>query len=218
MPLEIQQNELVQRIEKLEHQIRLMKRVGIAIAGVLALLFVLIRVQRHYQTSAQAFVLTDSKGQVRAKLAMLSEGPGLEMYAASGERRVELVGGGEDAALNLYVPGTTKQGAASVNLFQDEMVISSWRANPSMASLEMHSGAEGGSALLSMQSGAASLTLAGSGQDAPKVSLEINATDACTNVGGTREPSGGSLCFHSPDQPVLELANHKSGKTVHLAP
>jgi len=130
---------------------------------------VLIRVQHHYQDTAQAFVLTDSTGRVRGKLAMLSEGPGLELYAASGERRVALEAGGEDAALNLYIPVTAKKGAASVNLFQDDTLISSFKGNPLMSALEMHSLAEGGSALLSLQGGNASLSLAGSANAAPKV-------------------------------------------------
>lgn len=169
MSLETPENDLRERVEELERQLHRTRQIGIVLAGVLAACIVLIRVQHHYQDTAQAFVLTDSSGRVRGKLAMLSEGPGLELYAASGERRVALVGGGEDAALNLYIPVTATEGAAAVNLFQDDTLIASFKGNPAMSVLEMHSLADGGSARLSLQSGAASLSLAGSARETPKV-------------------------------------------------
>ena len=169
MSLDTPENDLRKRVEELERQLHRTRRIGIAVVAVLVVWTAFIRVQHHYQDTAQAFVLTDSTGRVRGKLAMLSEGPGLEMYAASGERRVALVGGGEDAALNLFIPVTAKKGAASVNLFQDDTLISSFKGNSSMSALEMHSLADGGSALLSLQGGAASLSLAGSANAAPKV-------------------------------------------------
>ena len=244
-------DRLAERLEKLEKQLRWIKRTAYVAAAVLAVLVLSYRLAHYRQVTAQEFVLTDSGGRVRAKLASFPEGPGLEVYAASGEPRVQLIGDGEDASLNLYIPATAGQGAASVNLFRDTTLMSSFRAEPSTVLLEMRSPHGHGIAALALRHGTTSLTLSGAGEDAPKVSLQTDATHACAALDGTVQPSAsGSLCLYSPGLPTLELADlrgnravlgisqtagltagkpqessaaslnleHKSGKSVHLAP
>jgi len=242
---------LAGRLEKLEKQLRWIRRIGYIAAAVLAVLVLSYRLARYRQVTAQEFVLTDSAGRVRAKLASFPEGPGLEVYAASGEPRVQLIGGGEEASLNLYIPATAGQGAASVNLFRDTALMSSFRAEPSTVSLEMHSPHGHGLATLALQHGTTSFTLNGASENAPKISLQTDATHACAALDGmAQRAASGSLCLYSPGLPTLELADlrgnravlgipqtagpspskpqessaaslaleHKSGKSVHLAP
>jgi hypothetical protein len=209
-------NELVvERLHKLQKEIRRIKRLGIGVTAALAALILLYRPVTHRQVSAQEFVLTDALGRVRARLAFFPDGPGLEIYGASGEPRVHLVGGGEEATLNLYIPVTAERGAASVNFFRDDTVVSSFRANPATSILEMHSAADGGAAFLSLQGGTASLTLSSAGEGTPKVSLETNENYACATLGGAHEPlAGGSLCLHAPGLPALELTDLKGNRAV----
>lgn len=251
-------DRLVERLEELEKQMRWIKRISLIVVALLAVLFVGYRMARYRQVTAQEFILTDTSGRVRAKLANFPEGPGLEVYAASGESRVQLIGGGEDATLSLYIPGTAAHGTASVNFFRETTLMSSFRASPSATLLEMHSSRGNGEAALAVQHGTTSLTLNGTGAGAPKVSLQTDATHARAALAGTDQPSGGtalpaaggSLCLYSPGLPALELTDlrgnravlgvpqtipegsdkaqensaaslnleHKSGKTVHLAP
>jgi len=250
--------KLFERVERLESQIRWIKRISVVAAGVLGVFVLGYRLARYRQVTAQEFILTDASGRTRARLANFPEGPGLEVYAASGERRVQLIGGGEEATLNLYIPETAGKGATAVNFFHGSVLMSSFRAAPGAAYLEMHSSRGNAEAALTLQHGTTSLTLIGSGAEAPKVSLQTDATHACAALAATDQPSAGvaqpaargSLCMFSPGLPELELADlrgnravlgipqttpagvnqaqensaaslnleHKSGKTVHLAP
>lgn len=216
MDPETQDNQLLaERLQKLQQEVCRLRRISISGAVLLTVLILLFRLQGNRQVSAQEFLLTDSAGRVRAKLAMLPEGPGLEIYAASGEPRVQLVGGGEEATLNLYIPVTATRGAASVNFFQDENVLSSFRANRAASFIEMHSAADNGAAILALQGGAASFKLSGAGDGAPGVSLDTDAAHACAALGGAAEASaGGSLCLHSPGLPVLELTDLAGNRAV----
>lgn len=216
MSIETREYErLAERLEKLEKQLRWIKRTGYVAAAVLAVLVLSYRLARYRQVSSQEFVLTDSAGRVRARLASFPEGPGLEVYAASGEPRVQLIGGGEEASLNLYTPATAGQGAASVNLFRDTALMSSFRAEPRTVLLEMHSPHGHGVATLALQHGTTSFTLSGAGEEAPKVSLQTDATHACAALGGTAQPAAsGSLCLYSPGLPTLELADLRGNRAV----
>jgi len=86
---------LAERLEEFQKEIRQIKQIGIAVVAVLVGFILVYRLERYRVVSAQEFVLTDSLGPARAKLAFFPEGPGLEVYAASGEPRVELIGGGD---------------------------------------------------------------------------------------------------------------------------
>jgi hypothetical protein len=204
-----------ERFQKLQKEIRWIKRLGIGVSAALAALFLLYRPLTYRQVSAQEFVLTDALGHARARLAFFPDGPGLEIYAASSEPRVHLVGGGEEATLNLYIPVTAEAGAASVNFFRNDTVMSSFRASSATSILEMHSAADGEAAFLSLQGGTASLTLSSAGEGTPKVSLETNENYACARLGGVHEPlAGGSLCLHSPGLPALELTDLAGSRAV----
>jgi hypothetical protein len=209
MNSETHENEsLAKRLEKLQTEIRWIKGIGIAAAAVVAGFILVYRHERYHSVTAQEFVLTDSLDRERAKLAFFPEGAGLEIYAASGEPRVQLVGGGEEATLNLNIPVTAVSGTASVNFFQDEALMATFRANPAAALLDIHPSADNGAATLSLQGGAVSLMLSGAGEGTPKASLETDATHACAALEGAAEPSAkGSLCLHSPGLPTLELTD-----------
>jgi hypothetical protein len=199
---------LNEKIAKLQTAIRWIKGIGIATAAVVAGLILVYRHERYRSVTAQEFVLTDSLGRERAKLALFPEGAGLEIYAASGEPRAQLVGGGEEATLNLYIPVTATRSAAAVNLLQNDALMATFRANPSTALLAMHPSGENGAATLSLRHGAALLTLTGAGEKPPKVSLETNATHACAALDEASQPSAKeALCLHSPDLPAVELTD-----------
>ena len=206
---------LVERLRKLEKQIWWIKRIGIASAAVLALLIIILRLVGYREMSAEAFVLRDSNGRARAKLAFFPQGPGLEIYAASGEPRVQLIGGGEDATLNLYIPVTTVRGKAAVNFFDENTALSSLQVGPAAAFLRMRSAANSGSATLSLQRGTASLALSGGGKNAPEVALDTDASRACAAVSGPAPPTAkGSLCVHSPGEPTIKLTDLSGNRSI----
>ncbi len=241
------------RVQHLEAEIRRMRQLGLGACALLILLLLGLRVADHHrfatgQLTAQTFTLADRQGQARAKLDIFPEGSGLEIYAANGERRAQLVGGGAQANLNLYLPVTAVQEAASINFLHDNRLLTSLRTDANGASLELHSKAANGSAILGMQGTTASLLLSGSDEKVPKLLLTANPTQACTALGGVEETTaGGSFCLHSPGLPSLELADvvgnravvgiphnsdlnmeegsaaslilkHKSGNKVHVTP
>lgn len=254
MNSEMRENELLTtRIHQLETEIRRLKEFGIAAVVLLALLFVLTRLYDHHRLSAdevvtRAVTLADGQGQTRAKLDVFPEGSGLEIYAPNGELRAQLVGAGAQANLNLYLPVTAVQEAASVNIFHDNRLLSSLRSDVNGASLELHSKAANGSAILNMQGTTASLLLSGADEKVPRLLLSADPNSACTALGGIEKTSaGGAFCLHAPGLPSLELADlvgnravvgiphsadlnlegdsaaslilkHKSGNKVHVTP
>lgn len=206
---------LTERLEKLQKEVRWIKRIGIAAAVVVASFLFVYHHERYRRVGAQEFVLTDTLGRERARLALLPEGAGLEIYAASGEPRVQLVGGGEEATLNLSIPVSAARGAAALNFLQNDALMATFRAGPANALLAMHPPADNGTATLSLKRGGASLTLKGPGDGAPQASLETDATHACAALGGTAEPSAkGALCLHSPGLPTLELTDLAGNRAV----
>ena len=221
MTPEIRENDvLAQRLQRLQHEVRRIKAVGISVATVLVIFIVLSRIQTHRKVNAekivtQDIVLTDSLGRTRARLTVFPEGSGLEVYAASGERRVQLLGRGEEASLNFYLPVTAEGEAASINFFHNDALMSSFRSGPLAARLEMHTARPQRAAILALQNTTASFTLSGAGEKMPKVWLEADDNHACTALGGGADPSaGGSLCFHSPGLPSLELADLAGDRAV----
>jgi hypothetical protein len=216
----IENELLVATVERLQRSIRRIVRLNIAAAIVIVFLIVGLQIRSRHkldadQVVARDFLLVDPSGNPRARLAMLSEGSGLEVYSASGERRIQLIGGGEKATLNLFIPVTAVEDAASVNFFHEDTLLSSFQTSPNGARLEMHSKASNGAAILSLEGPAASLMLSGSDQNAPKVWLLADASRACTTLGGSLDSSAGSsLCFHSPGLPALELVDIAGDRAV----
>jgi hypothetical protein len=198
-------------VEQLQREVLWMKRLGVAAAIVVVVFILVYRHQRYRSVTAQAFILEDSLGRQRAKLAFLPEGPGLEIVAASGESRVQLVGGGEEAVLNLSIPVTAAHSGASINFLQNQAVMATFRANL----LDLHPSGGSGAATLSLQHGGASLILSGAGEEAPKVSLETNANRACAALNGPSAlPAKSTLCLDSPGLPALELIDLVGNRTI----
>ncbi len=210
---------LTQRVRELEGQVRMMKELG---AGALVFLLIFLVLQFHDhrkmttgQLVAHSVTLIDSNGTARARLAVFPEGSGLEAYAPSGERRLQLVGSGDHASLNLNIPVSAEQDAASINLLHNNDVLSSLRSGPYNSVLEMHSKPANGSASLSLQGTTASLSLSGADEKVPKIILSADRSQACTILSGVEAPSaGGSLCLHSPGLPSLELADVVGNRAV----
>lgn len=203
---------LAQNIRSLQKDVRRMKWLMAGLAALWVVLVVVFWSRRHptlstEQVVAREFVLTDSNGNARARLASFPEGAGLEIYAPSGERRVELLGGGEEASLNLYIPVTATTEQASVNLFHNDVLMSSLATTRAGARLELHSTAAKGTAALSMRGTTASLTLNGAGDNTPKLRLESDETHACATLGGMTASAGASFCLNSPGLPSLEMAD-----------
>lgn len=212
-------------VAHLQNEIRWMKRMAIAAALVVLVAFALYRHQRYRSVSGQEFVLTDASGTTRARLALFPQGAGLELYAASGEKRVQLLGGGEEAKLNLYIPVTATDVSAAVNLFMNDQSTASLSANGSSAMLELHPPAEKTTATLALRHRGAWLTFAGDADDSPKATLGIDAGNSCVVLdgavfparNGVVPPAKGALCMHSPGLPALEL-HDRAGKNMQLAP
>lgn len=217
---EMQDHEVLSaRVRELEKQVRTMKEYG---AGAVALVFLFLLLQFHDhrkmttgQLVANSVTLLDSNGTARARLAVFPEGSGLEAYAPSGERRLQLVGSGDHASLNLNIPVTAEQDAASINLLHNNEVLSSLRSGPYNSVFEMHSKQANGSASLALQGTTASLSLSGADEKVPKIVLSADRNQACTILSGVETSSaGGSLCLHSPGLPSLELADLVGNRAV----
>ncbi len=215
-----EKNDLADRVEKLQCQMRCIKLVSVTVSVLLACLIAIPRIHSRNRMSAaqvvtQDIVLTDSLGRVRARLTVFPDGSGLEINSASGERRVRLIGSGEESSLNFYLPVTAESETASVNFFHDDALMSSFRSGPTAAWLEMHIAHHQGGVILALQNTAASFVLSGAGENVPKVSLEADESHACAALGGIAQPSvGGSLCLHSPGLPSLELSDVAGNHTV----
>lgn len=216
----IENELLVAKVESLQRSIRRVVRLNLAAVTVIILFVAGFQIRSHHKLNADQvitrdFLLVDPSGNPRVRLAMLPEGSGLEVYAASGERRIQLIGGGEKATLNLFIPVTAVEDAASVNFFHDNTLLSSFETGPDGARLEMHSKATKGAAILSLEGPSASLMLSGSDQNVPKVWLLADASRACTTLGGSVDSSAaGSLCLHSPGLPALELVDIGGNRAV----
>lgn len=206
-----------ERVKELEKQARWMKAIAIAAVLMIAVSALIYHHQRYRIVTAQEFVLEDSVGRQRARLALFPEGAGLEIYAASGEPRVQLVGGGEAATLNLLIPVTAVSTDASVNFLEEDTVVATFRANASHALLDMRPTDDRGAATLALRRGGASLVLAGGGDGAPKVSLQTDPTRACAALGASPPAARSALCLHSPGLPALELVD-LAGKSLHITP
>lgn len=210
--------DLTETVAQLRKQVRWLQRIGIASAVIAVVGFLVYRHQRYRSVRGQEFVLTDEQGTTRAKLALFPEGAGLELFAASGEERVQLVGGGEDAQLNLYLPVTATRTAAAINFFQNTALTATWRANSSSASLELSPPADHDRASLALRRGRASLTFMGTETGSPQATLGIDAGNSCVVLDGTVAPVAKSeLCLRSPGLPALELTD-LSGKNLKLSP
>jgi hypothetical protein len=221
MNSEAHDNELLLRqVQKLEREIRFIKRwVTMAAVALLGLILVLRAFDRHrvstQQVVAKDFVLVDGEGRARVRVAVFPQGSGMELYAAGGERRVQLVGSGEEAALNLYIPMTAVREAASVNLYRSNVLLSSLRGSFSGSQLEMHSQPANGAAVLALADHSASLILSGANDAVPKPRLSANASEACTALTGASTTSAASsLCLHAPGLPSLELADLVGDRAV----
>ncbi len=197
-----------------------MKCIGAGIASVLFVVVAAGWIHGHHtikadRVVAKSFVMNDSEGNARSRLAVFPNGAGLEIYAASGESRVQLLGGGEDATLNLFLPETAVHESASVNLLHNNAVISSLRSDATGSELEMHSKTEDGSAVIDVQGTTTSLTLNGADENVPKISLTADKDKACAALSQESNSSAGSsLCLHSPGMPTLELADLKGNRAV----
>lgn len=223
---------LSERLVKLEKEIRRLRRASVLLFALLALTILGLHLQSHRKLSAdeivaREFVVASSSGTASARMTNFPGGSGLEIYAANGERRAQLIAGGEQSALNLYTPVTSNH-SASLNLFYEDKLMSSLRSDNAGSILEMHSGTangtSNGAAILSLHRAEASFTLNGAGENVPKISMESEATHACEILGdyspveahrsvlaGTvlPQPAKGipraALCINSPGLPVLDL-------------
>ncbi len=204
-------DSLAEKLEILQNEVRWIRRIGVAAAVFVVVFLLIYRHHRYRSVTAQEFVLEDSLGRERAKLAFLPNGAGLQIFAASGEPRVELVGGGEEAKLDLLVPVTAESTHASINLLQDRAVMATFRAD----GFDLHPAEGSGAATLSLRRGTASLSLVGAGEGAAQVSLETDANRACAASNASPEPSPKNApCLHSPGLPAIELIDLAGNRTT----
>lgn len=221
MNSEMHDSELIgRRVHELEVQLRRLKEFVAAVTAVLLVVMVILHVyDRHRLRSdevvTRSLIIAGRQGETRAKIGIFPEGSGMELYAPSGELRAQFMGAGAQASLNLYLPITAVQEAASVNFFHNNRLISSLRGDPQGANLELHSEAANGSAVLRMQNTSAALLLSGADAKVPTLLLSADPTRACTALGGVEQNSaGGSFCMHAPGIPSLELADSVGNRAV----
>jgi len=200
---------LLERIRTLEKQNKWMMRVGIAVGALLTVGVLVLNHAVHGEVTAQHFVLKDSNGRTRGELAMSPEGPALELYAASGEPRAEMVGGGQDASLNFYIPITTSQPrAASINFFMEKARMSSISADAKGTYLDLHSADGSATAQLSSQEGISLFELRGAGRGSPKIALKADSNHSCAMLSSAAQPEANeSLCLDSDGLPAIKLAD-----------
>jgi hypothetical protein len=208
-------NDLAERLRKLERENFRMKRIGLAIATVLCLAVVFFHNGVRSEVTAQHFILRDSSGRMRAELGLVSEEPVLALYATSGEPRAQLMGGGENAGLNLYLPVTaSKPSTAAVNFFREDTLLSSLSAGPGAAALDLRSADGTEAAKLSIQAGGAALALRGGGEHAPQAAITADPYDSCTTVSDAAQAASGSLCVKSGGLPALRVADQNGDRAI----
>jgi hypothetical protein len=213
----LDENKLLgEKVRKLERENFWIMRIGIAAVVLSIVGFLVLHHSIHGEVTAEQFILKDTNGQTRADLALSPEGPALELYSASGEPRAQLVGGGEDASLNLYFPSTASRSrAASLNFFMEKTLISSFSVGADTTALNLHSATGAGAATMSVQAGKTEFTLTGSGKNALQVSMEADANHSCSTVSSPAEPAAnGSLCLESVGLPALTVADREGNKAV----
>lgn len=210
------------RLKDVERQNAIMKG-AVAILAVLFIVNLIISWPRSSRTvSAGEFDLRDATGAVRAKLGMLPGGPGLELYAASGEERATLVGAAEDSYLNLYVPVTASAGStASINLFDGTQQIAWLSGGPSSTMLKIDSATGNVAASLNAQDGFALMGLEANGEsDATPRSVAPPKASCFKRADAADEkpvPLGAMICLDSQSRPVI-LLNDQEGKSLWSAP
>jgi hypothetical protein len=216
MNSEIHESELLtHRVHQLEAEVHRMKQAGIAAGVALVVLLIVFQLHDHRKLTSGRVVsneiaLTDNDGNTRARLAVFPEGSGLEIYAASEERRVQLIGSGEQANLNLYLPVTAVHEAAAVNFFHDNLLLSSFRTDGTGASLEMHSKAARGTVALALEGNTASLMLSGSDENVPRLRLSSDPTQACTALERNRGILGRKFALPAFARPAFALNSRTS--------
>jgi hypothetical protein len=205
------------RLRKLERENIWIKRAVVVIAVLFAVNLV-ARSRTFGRVSAQEFDLKDSNGQLRAKLAILPEGPGLELYAASGEERASLVGAAEDAKLNLYLPVTASAAStAGINLFEGTKLIASLSGGPSSTKLELDSAKGTVAASLMVRHHLAIMGV----QGYPDIGTDLasattpRATCLKPEAEEKRPPTiGAMMCVDAQGRPTIALNDRDDEKTV----
>ena len=220
------------RLNRLERENVRLKYAMVGLIVIFAIVTFATRTRDFSRVKAHEFDLTDSNGRIRGRLAILPEGPGLELRAASGEKRVVLVGGGEDANLDLYLPITSSTtSAAAVNLFQGAKLIASLRGGPSVSRIDLSSGKA--AAALVVRPKMASMGLDGNPSEGSGLVFEASPTTSCvaarkddesTTVDhpknfdgmadGTKGTASASMCLSSQGEPTIALEGRRGARAV----
>jgi hypothetical protein len=131
MTTSIEQLENLQRrVERLERQNRLLRRLGWLTAVVLAVAIVsgqaALPTAESRQLSAESFRLVDGDGKLRGEFALGDEGPLLRLLDAEGQPQVQLAVAGNRPALDLFEKGKRRAsievaaGDATATLLSDQ--------------------------------------------------------------------------------------------------
>jgi hypothetical protein len=206
------------RLLKLERQLRWTRLALITMAAIFGITFAITRTKNFTRVNAQEFVLKDSSGRIRAKLAMLHSEPGLKLYAASGEERVDLAGGGEDAGLSLYLPVTASQtSSAGFSVYEGEKQIASLSGGPSSTKLLISSASGTGTASIFAKQGVATMGLDANPQQGSGLILQAAEDASCLAAHADEansQASGASMCLDSQGHPSLMLNGRKGHSTI----
>jgi len=201
-----------------------MKRALIAVAVLFAINLIVTRPRTFGRVTAREFDLEDSAGRIRAKLGILQDGPGLDLYAASGEERVSLLGADEDSKLNLYLPVTASPAStAAVNLYHESKLIGSFAGGPTATQLRLDSAVGNMAASLMVQRHLAKTGLEGTpttetepvSESKPKAScLRPEEQDEKTAPPGNAPMVAAMICLDSQGGPTILLNDRAGERTV----
>jgi len=88
---EVNTTALLERVNRLERQNKLIKLAGIVVALVMAfVLLVGAKEKVPKEIVAESFRVVDTQGRIRAKLSVGQKGPGLGLYDENGKHRAAL--------------------------------------------------------------------------------------------------------------------------------
>ena len=220
MPTIAKETELFHefRLRKLERELLWTRFMLIGLAVVFGISFVATRSRNQSKLTAQEFDLKDSSGRIRARLAISPGGPALELYAASGEERAALVGGREDASLNLFLPATASRASnASVNFFDGTTSVVSLTGGPSMTGLQLSSAKGTGIASLEVKRQLAVMGLDGNPAEGSGLAFEARPDASCLEAQGDEKESAAaaaSMCLNAQGEPSLYLNGRRGHATI----
>jgi hypothetical protein len=206
------------RLRKIERELTWTRFALISLAVICGISFTVARSRNYAKVNADEFVLKDSSGRIRARLAISADGPALELYSSSGEERAALVGGSDDANLDLYLPVTgPATSRVGVNLFKGKIMVASLDGGPASTDLRLKSAMGTGVASVEVKRKTVMMGLDGNPAAGSGLALEARPDVSCLAAQGDEKESqgaGASMCLDSRGRPMVALSGRRGHETI----